>query len=250
MGCLTAKRETLPPTCPCASWQGPSPLPQRPADPWRAGGQSPRPAPAPPQGGRFSPAGSGAGLPLRLDLLICGEPSRTGGETQCVSWSRPKGQSLSPDREEFPGRLPVGLLFQQPVEPASSRKPVKVWKTRPAVLPRNSCRPGPKTPWNACWAAAAASRPSLVTRPQRHARFHRPRATTAKGRILRRGPLVMSQRLAAPVAPCAHRLERDADMGIAIGFASLRGKAAEPEIVRRRIANRPFAGSFGQFHQA
>ena len=61
---------------------------------------------------------------------------------------------------------------------------------------------------------------------------------------------VMSQRLAAPVAPCAHRLERDADMGIAIGFASLRGKAAEPEVVRRRIANRPFAGAFGQFHQA
>ena len=60
----------------------------------------------------------------------------------------------------------------------------------------------------------------------------------------------MSQRLAAPVAPCAHRLERDADMGIAIGFASLRGKAAEPEVVRRRIANRPFAGAFGQFHQA
>ena len=55
------------------------------------------------------------GLPLRLDLPICGEPSRTGGETQCVSCSRPKGQSLSPDREDFPGRQAVGLLFQRPV---------------------------------------------------------------------------------------------------------------------------------------
>jgi len=41
--------------------------------------------------------------------------SSAGGETQCVSCSRPKGQSLSPDREEFPGGQAVGLLFQHPV---------------------------------------------------------------------------------------------------------------------------------------
>ncbi len=45
---------------PCASWQAPSPLPQRPADPWPAGGPKP-PASARP-GGREAPAGSGAGL--------------------------------------------------------------------------------------------------------------------------------------------------------------------------------------------
>ena len=39
-----ALAKALPPL----QWQGPSPLPQRPADPWPAGGQSPRPAPAPP----------------------------------------------------------------------------------------------------------------------------------------------------------------------------------------------------------
>jgi hypothetical protein len=43
-------------------WQGPSPLPQRPADPWPAGGPKPPASARPALGGRFSPAGSGAGL--------------------------------------------------------------------------------------------------------------------------------------------------------------------------------------------
>jgi hypothetical protein len=43
-------------------WQGPSPLPQRPADPWPAGGPKPPASARPAPGGRFSPAGSGAGL--------------------------------------------------------------------------------------------------------------------------------------------------------------------------------------------
>jgi len=38
-------------------WQGPSPLPQRHADPWPAWGQSPRPAPAPPPAGALHPPG-------------------------------------------------------------------------------------------------------------------------------------------------------------------------------------------------
>ena len=38
-------------------WQGPSPLPQRHADPWPAGGQSPRPAPVPPMAGASHPPG-------------------------------------------------------------------------------------------------------------------------------------------------------------------------------------------------
>ena len=53
-----------------------------------------------------------------------------------------------------------------------------------------------------------------------------------------------------PVAPRGHRLERHADMGLAIGFAGLGREAAEPEILGRRIADRPFAGPLGQFHQA
>jgi hypothetical protein len=75
---------------PCASWQAPSPLPQRPADPWPAGGPKPPASARPAPGGLFPPAGSGAGLSLCLDQPIYGEPSRTGGETQCVSCSRPE----------------------------------------------------------------------------------------------------------------------------------------------------------------
>jgi hypothetical protein len=179
-------------------WQGPSPLPQRPADPWPAGGPKPPASARPAPGGRFSPAGPGAGLcrcglqgywwqrsaragkrmrflfppglgaedqspnrqprchgrghrpchsatltpgqrpprprrallarragrwpAVRLDLPVCGEPFRTGGETRCVSGSRPKGQSRSPDREESPGRQAVGLPFQRPVTRGVARR--------------------------------------------------------------------------------------------------------------------------------
>ena len=43
-------------------WQGPSPLPQRPAAPCPGGAQSPPASTRPAHGGRFAPAGSGAGL--------------------------------------------------------------------------------------------------------------------------------------------------------------------------------------------
>ena len=70
---------------------------QRPPRPWRAlharrDGRWPAVAPGPDD--------------------LRGTVPRRAGETQCVSRSRPKGQSLSPDREEFPGRQAVGLLFQ------------------------------------------------------------------------------------------------------------------------------------------
>ena len=39
-------------------------------------------------------------------------------------------------------------------------------------------------------------------------------------------------------------------MGFAIGFALLHGQTTKPELFRRRIANGPLAGLFGQFHQA
>ena len=55
--------------------------------------------------------------------------------------------------------------------------------------------------------------------------------------------------LAAAVAPRAHRLEGDADMGFAIGLAGDGRQAAEPEILGRGVADRPFAGALGQFHQ-
>jgi hypothetical protein len=104
MGCLTAKRETLPPARalshpgrghrPCHSATLPLGQPGAKKPPTSA-----RPAP----GGRW-PA-------VCLDLPIYGAPFRAGGETRCVSGSRPKGQSLSPDREELRGRQAIGLLF-------------------------------------------------------------------------------------------------------------------------------------------
>jgi hypothetical protein len=70
-------------------WQGPSPLPQRPADTWPAGGPKPPASARPAHGGRFSPAGSGAGLRCALTCRSTENCRAWAGETQCVSWSRP-----------------------------------------------------------------------------------------------------------------------------------------------------------------
>jgi hypothetical protein len=136
MGCLTGTRETLPPARPCASWQGPSPLPQRPADPWTAGVQSPRPAPAPAphRGGRFSPAGSGAGL-------------------RCAWTCRSTGHRLARagKRTAFrgPARIGGGRSESEPPAPLDwqgpSPLPQRHADTRPAGGPKPpaSARPAP-----------------------------------------------------------------------------------------------------------
>ena len=56
--------------------------------------------------------------------------------------------------------------------------------------------------------------------------------------------------LPAAVAAAGHGLEGHPDMCFAIGFAGLHRQTAEPKILCRRITDRPFAGFFGQFHQA
>ncbi len=70
-------------------WQGPSPLPKRCAGIRTSRGPKPPASARPAHGGRFSPAGSGAGLSWCLDRPIYRAPSRAGGETRCVSWSCP-----------------------------------------------------------------------------------------------------------------------------------------------------------------
>jgi hypothetical protein len=45
------------------------------------------------------------------------EAFRAGGANACVSCSRPKRRSPSPDREDFPRRQAVGLLFQHAIKP-------------------------------------------------------------------------------------------------------------------------------------
>ncbi len=70
--------------------QGPLPLPLRHAAPCPAGGQSPQPCAHPALGVRFAPAGPGAGLLLVRVVWVLVEALRPGGETRCVSCSRPK----------------------------------------------------------------------------------------------------------------------------------------------------------------
>jgi len=62
-------------------WQGPPPLPQRHADPWPAGGPKPPASARPARGGRFSPAGSGAGLSWCGRHRSWGRRSARAGET-------------------------------------------------------------------------------------------------------------------------------------------------------------------------
>jgi hypothetical protein len=69
-------------------WQGPSPLPQRQADPTPAGGQSPGRRPPRPRRA-LRPRRVGRWPALRVDLPVYRAPSCTGGETRCVSCSRP-----------------------------------------------------------------------------------------------------------------------------------------------------------------
>jgi len=97
-------------------WQGPSPLPQRCAG-IRTGRGPKAPGQRPPRPRRALPARRVGRWPLLLpDLPVCRVPSRAGGgNAGRVSWSRPKGPSLSPDHEESPARQAVGLLFQHPV---------------------------------------------------------------------------------------------------------------------------------------
>jgi hypothetical protein len=90
------RSESEPPTP--LQWQGPSPLPQRPADLTPAGGPKPPASARPAPGGRW-PA-------VRLDQPIYGEPSRTGRETQGVSCSRPdRGNSQNANHQ--PGCAPT-----------------------------------------------------------------------------------------------------------------------------------------------
>jgi hypothetical protein len=66
-------------------WQGPSPLPQRCAGIRIGRGPKPPASARPAPGGRFSPAGSGAGLRCSCTCRSAGHRRARAGETQCVS---------------------------------------------------------------------------------------------------------------------------------------------------------------------
>ncbi len=95
-----ALAKALPPL----QWQGPSPLPQRCAGIRTGRGPKPPASARPALGGRFAPAGSGAGLCVSRTCRSTGHRRAGARETRCVSCSRPEGASPSPDRQECPGR--------------------------------------------------------------------------------------------------------------------------------------------------
>ncbi len=83
MGCLTLKGVRISRLrAPCASRQGPSPLPQCYVDAWPTGGQSPRPAPAPPLPGALPPPGRALASVLSGPAGLRGTVARGGGETR------------------------------------------------------------------------------------------------------------------------------------------------------------------------
>ena len=107
-----------------------------------AGQPPPRPhGQCPPPGGRFPPAGSGAGPCVSRTCRSTGHRPARAGETR-VAFPCParKGQSLSPD-QACPDRQAAGLQFRHPAKPARVlRQP-----TSPDVPPsgRGPQRPPP-----------------------------------------------------------------------------------------------------------
>jgi hypothetical protein len=78
------------PACPPPPWQRPSPLPQHFGDTPCSRGPKPPASARPAPGGRFPPAGSGAGLCCSRTCRSTGHRRARAGETQCVSCSRPE----------------------------------------------------------------------------------------------------------------------------------------------------------------
>jgi hypothetical protein len=125
------RSESEPPTP--LQWQGPSPLPQRHADPRPAGG------PKPPASARPDPVG--AGLPLvRIAPVLVAVSRRGGGNA--VRFPRPQGQSLSPDWKDFRGRR-SDCFFSTLLTPSGNRT---VKTSHRSVFSQSSGRTGSSVP--------------------------------------------------------------------------------------------------------
>jgi len=135
-GCVTEKRETLPPARPCGSWQGPSPLPRCQADPGPPGAKSPRPAPDPP----VHPPPTGACFSWCGQHGSWRQRRARAGEPQCVSGSRPerggRPHSEPPAPLHWQGPSPLPQRHADPW-PAGGQSP------RPAPAPPQGGRFAP-----------------------------------------------------------------------------------------------------------
>ncbi len=136
-------------------WQGPLPLPQRHADPWPAGGQSPRPAPDPPMAGASPPPGRALASVLPGPAGLQGTVPHGRGKrgsrflappapTKALSPRQWQGPSPLPQRHADP--CPAG----GPIPPASAR-PAPGGRVSPAgsgagLCPSRTCRPAGHDP--------------------------------------------------------------------------------------------------------
>ncbi len=117
-------------------WQGPSPLPQRPAGIRTSRGPKPPASARPAHDGRFAPAGSGAGLcPSRTCRSTGHRPARAGGNAGRVSCSRPERRRHF-HRFNGRGHCPchsATLILGQPGAKAPGQRPTRPWR---ALRPR------------------------------------------------------------------------------------------------------------------
>lgn len=98
------------------------------------------------------------------------------------------------------------------------------------------------------YGPAIASQPRFHATPSQRDQKRRP----ACGRAAKKWIVWVNKapHLATAIPSRRHRLKGNAHMCLAIGFACGRRQAAEPEIFCCGVANGPFAGAFGQLHQA
>ncbi len=103
-------------------WQGPSPLPQRHAAPWPAGGQSPRPAPDPPPAGASPPPGRALAFRGAWTDRSTGQPSVVPGLAG-LQGTVPRGRGKRGARFLFPPALTKALspLLSQGPSPLPQR---------------------------------------------------------------------------------------------------------------------------------
>ena len=172
-------------------WQGPSPLPQRHAAPWPAGGQSPRPAPDPPPAGASPPPGRA--LAFRgawTDRSTGHRPARAGKRNAFPVPAR-TGESTVP--ASMAGAIAPATLLHWHLDRLGAKAPGQ----------------RPTRPWRALLARRVGRWPSVVPglaglqgtvprgRGKRGARFLFPPALTkALSPLLSQGPSPLPQRCA------------------------------------------------------
>jgi len=174
-------------------WQGPSPLPQRYAGIRTSRGPKPPASARPAHGGRFAPAGPGAGLRCSWTDRSTGHRRARAGETRCVSCSRPNrrrrchrcnGRGHRPCQSAAPGSGPAGGQSPRPAPdppPAGASRP-----------------PGRALAFRGAWTCRSAGhRPARAGKRGSRLLFP-PGGTKAVSTLQWQGPSPLPQRRADP----------------------------------------------------